>query len=182
MIGSLVVGSSVVYCALQYLAAQVLGDSHLHSCAAGFSCVLFGLKVIMQSTSPPSHRLFGIPIHMAYWSELVWISIISPNVSFVGHLAGWPRYLFRSFLCILIISNYLCWSKTDWLILELPAIESQNSWDNEYGRGEPNPDYHSRLSWKLWLSLSCSPSPAEVFRCYSAVHDCLNTCWYSFST
>lgn len=25
---------------------------------------------------------------MAYWSELVWISLISPNVSFVGHLAG----------------------------------------------------------------------------------------------
>lgn len=25
---------------------------------------------------------------MAYWSELIWISIISPNASFVGHLAG----------------------------------------------------------------------------------------------
>ncbi|KAL5255796.1 hypothetical protein ACHWQZ_G011128 [Mnemiopsis leidyi] len=88
VIGSLVVGSSAVYCALQYVAAQLLGPSHLHTCAAGFSCVLFGLKVIMQSTSPPSHSLFGFPIHMAYWSELIWISIISPNASFVGHLAG----------------------------------------------------------------------------------------------
>ncbi|XP_063694870.1 rhomboid-related protein 4-like [Bolinopsis microptera] len=88
VIGSLLVGSSSVYCAIQFLAAQLLGPAHIHSCAAGFSCVLFGLKVIMQSTSPPSHRLFGIPIHMAYWSELVWISLISPNVSFVGHLAG----------------------------------------------------------------------------------------------
>ena len=45
VIGALVVGSSAVYCALQYLAAQALGTGHLHSCAAGFSCVLFGLKV-----------------------------------------------------------------------------------------------------------------------------------------
>ena len=39
------VGSSAVYCALQFLAAQLMGPAHLHSCAAGFSCVLFGLKV-----------------------------------------------------------------------------------------------------------------------------------------
>lgn len=97
VIGSLVVGSSAVYCALQYVAAQLLGPSHLHTCAAGFSCVLFGLKVIMQSTSPPSHSLFGFPIHMAYWSELIWISIISPNASFVGHLAGF--YLIYVFQC-----------------------------------------------------------------------------------
>jgi len=79
---------SAVYVALQYIAAILMGPQQLHSCAAGFSCVLFALKVILQQDEPPSHSLMGVPIHMMYWSELFWISLISPNVSFVGHLAG----------------------------------------------------------------------------------------------
>lgn len=53
--------------------------------------VIFGLKVLTThyDRSDVSY-LMGLPISPKYavWAELVLIQMISPNASFVGHLAG----------------------------------------------------------------------------------------------
>eukprot|EP01134_Creolimax_fragrantissima_P000651 CFRG0651T1 len=63
-------------------------------CCVGFSGVLFGMKVILQQTDTNSDRvstffgLFSIPSRHAHWFELLLVSIIMPQSSFLGHLCG----------------------------------------------------------------------------------------------
>lgn len=61
-----------------------------YSCAVGFSAVLFSLKYVLNHNSPTMTQIHGmaVPLKYACWLELVLASLISPNVSFVGHLAG----------------------------------------------------------------------------------------------
>ena len=64
--------------------------SGFHSCAVGFSAVIFSLKYVWNSQSPGTTNIGGIRINNKYaaWLELVLISVITPSASFVGHLAG----------------------------------------------------------------------------------------------
>lgn len=61
-----------------------------HSCAVGFSAVLFSLKYVLNSSAPGSTPVFGfeVPTRLACWAELVLISFVTPNASFLGHLCG----------------------------------------------------------------------------------------------
>ena len=91
----LVVFSLVVSHALYLVIASALvvlfdySESY-HSCAVGFSAVLFSLKYVLNSASPQMTQIhgFAVPLKHACWAELVIASLVSPNVSFVGHLAG----------------------------------------------------------------------------------------------
>lgn len=85
------VGSSFTYMGINYLLATVLDDwTYLRSCAVGFSAVIFALKVLCTQDSQGVSSFMGLPVPSKYvfWFELVYISLISPNASFVGHLAG----------------------------------------------------------------------------------------------
>jgi len=72
--------------------------SGMYTCAVGFSAVLFSLKYILnQMTSSdtsngsiPTSRVYGMEVSLKYacWVELVVISLITPNASFIGHLSG----------------------------------------------------------------------------------------------
>ena len=64
-------------------------DSY-YSCAVGFSAVLFSLKYVLNAKSPTLTTINGmtLPLRHACWLELVLASLVSANVSFVGHLAG----------------------------------------------------------------------------------------------
>lgn len=60
--------------------------------AVGYSCVVFGWMTIV-SVKQPSMRLdifglFNLPIALAPFESLVITSIMVPQASFVGHLAG----------------------------------------------------------------------------------------------
>lgn len=61
-----------------------------NSCAVGFSGVLFGLKIILNSRSAGWSTVAGfrLPTKYAAWAELVAIQLISPEASFLGHLCG----------------------------------------------------------------------------------------------
>lgn len=83
--------------------------SGLHSCAVGFSAVLFSLKYVWNyysstntsSNSNSSTMLLGMNIPMKYlaWVELILISILIPNTSFLGHLAGiLAGYIYMKYL------------------------------------------------------------------------------------
>ncbi|CAN0522665.1 unnamed protein product, partial [Ectocarpus sp. 8 AP-2014] len=78
--------------------------SPMHACAVGFSGVLFALKYVLSRRSPGSQcrvvacfplqkmyaQVMGFSVHTRYatWLELVLISFIVPNASFLGHLCG----------------------------------------------------------------------------------------------
>ncbi|XP_063967749.1 rhomboid-related protein 4-like [Lytechinus pictus] len=73
--------------------AELLEDSsHIVSCAAGFSGVLFALKVLTTYYTPVQNQrimgLFSVPSRWACWVELILIQLIVPRASFTGHLAG----------------------------------------------------------------------------------------------
>ncbi|KAL3512962.1 hypothetical protein ACH5RR_025679 [Cinchona calisaya] len=58
--------------------------------AAGFSGVLFGMKVILNSQSDSDAYVHGVPVpaRFAAWAELILIQMLVPGVSFIGHLGG----------------------------------------------------------------------------------------------
>lgn len=83
-----------IYVAVAVL-AQFFGITSglMDRCVVGFSGVLFGLKVVLNSDrryGDRADRIFGfnIPGGSAPWSELLFIQMVSPNVSFLGHLSG----------------------------------------------------------------------------------------------
>ncbi|TKR72608.1 hypothetical protein L596_020027 [Steinernema carpocapsae] len=71
---------------------QLDGFHMMGQCAVGFSGVLFALKVVVNTMYPEENGLLlgfiPIPGKYACWAELVLIQMITPNASFVGHLAG----------------------------------------------------------------------------------------------
>lgn len=100
--GSLAFGALVVYAllashsllvALAYLSYTFdifPALSGYNSCAVGFSAVIFCLKFVLYMRSSGVVSIYGFAINVRYaaWAELVLISILNPNASFVGHLAG----------------------------------------------------------------------------------------------
>jgi membrane associated rhomboid family serine protease len=77
-----------------YVGLAVAGSSFMPGLyrqqAVGFSGVIFALKVVCQTSSAGSEVVGGVqvPAKLAAWAELVLIQLISPNASFMGHLAG----------------------------------------------------------------------------------------------
>lgn len=63
---------------------------YYHEYSVGFSGVLFALKVVLGSQSESYTYLHGlrVPSSHAAWLELILIQMVSPDVSFLGHLGG----------------------------------------------------------------------------------------------
>lgn len=78
---------------LCYICGTLLDEGFYYQCAVGFSGVVFALKVVnnhyLRGRNP---RIMGItldiPSGYIVWLELILIQLITPNASFVGHLAG----------------------------------------------------------------------------------------------
>nr|XP_043607582.1 rhomboid-like protein 14, mitochondrial [Erigeron canadensis] len=64
--------------------------AYYHEYAAGFSGVLFAMKVVLnsQSDSYTNVQGFMVPAKHAAWAELILIQMLVPDVSFLGHLGG----------------------------------------------------------------------------------------------
>ena len=83
------VSCSCVLVALELLASRALDETkYLHTCAVGFSAVIFALKVLTTHDLPAgTNYIFGtipVPSKYIYWVELVIISFVTPNASFAG--------------------------------------------------------------------------------------------------
>lgn len=83
----------VVLVGSNYLLGTFIDGSFYYQCAVGFSGVIFALKVLNNYYFPgQSRRVLGINIDLpsgqVVWVELVLIQLLTPNASFVGHLAG----------------------------------------------------------------------------------------------
>lgn len=77
--------------ALNYAAGEYLDSHYRYHCAVGFSGVIFALKVLNNYYWPQMvNYVYGIPFPASYvvWLELIIIQLLTPNASFMGHLAG----------------------------------------------------------------------------------------------
>lgn len=88
-----IVVTNSVLVALDIALANITEDySYIYTCAAGFSGVIFSLKVLTTYNLPSGVSMvmgmFPVPRRWACWVELIVIQILFPNVSFTGHLAG----------------------------------------------------------------------------------------------
>lgn len=70
--------------------APSFASQYYSTCAVGFSAVLFAMKVVLNSNSPGWSSVAGISLPTKYvtWAELLYIQLLTPNASFLGHLAG----------------------------------------------------------------------------------------------
>ena len=85
------IGSNVIYITICYLLHLFqLSDLYFRA-VVGFSGVLFGIKLIYDETFAPEYQvIFGMRLMTKYviYLELLLVSILHPNVSFLGHLCG----------------------------------------------------------------------------------------------
>lgn len=85
--------TQVVMLAVNKVFAELLSDDqYLFTCAAGFSAVIFSLKVLTTYNSDSNVSVMGMPMTVpakyACWVELILIHFLVPNSSFTGHLSG----------------------------------------------------------------------------------------------
>jgi len=85
--------TNAVLVGLDVALANITGDySYIYTCAAGFSGVIFALKVLTTYNLPSGVSMvmgmFPVPMRWACWAELILIQLLVPNASFTGHLAG----------------------------------------------------------------------------------------------
>lgn len=91
MVAFLLVTSHVLYVFVAFLLAGTeFGAALFTTCAAGFSGVIFGLKMVLNARSSADSYLYGIPVPTKYaaWLELLLIQLLVPQASFLGHLCG----------------------------------------------------------------------------------------------
>ncbi|EEC08382.1 hypothetical protein IscW_ISCW006085 [Ixodes scapularis] len=85
--------TGVTLVGLSYLCGMFVNPSFNYQCAVGFSAVIFALKVLNNHYWPGiSPTIMGMSVSMPsgliVWAELVLIQLVTPNASFLGHLAG----------------------------------------------------------------------------------------------
>lgn len=85
--------TNTVLVALDIALANITEDySYIYTCAAGFSGVIFALKVLTTYNLPSGVSMvmgmFPVPMRWACWVELIVIQLLVPRASFTGHLAG----------------------------------------------------------------------------------------------
>jgi rhomboid domain-containing protein 1 len=96
ILATFTLSTGLTYVGLQFLLANLYEDrDHMYSCAVGFSGVIFALKVLSTHLSLEYERnriyyfgVFQFKEKYLVWVELVLISVVLPNTSFVGHVSG----------------------------------------------------------------------------------------------
>ncbi|XP_022152348.1 rhomboid-like protein 14, mitochondrial [Momordica charantia] len=92
MVGSLLVLSQGITLLLvkSLLIFFNYGRPYYREYSVGFSGVLFAMKVVLSSQSESYTYFHGlrVPSSHAAWVELILIQMVSPGVSFLGHLGG----------------------------------------------------------------------------------------------
>lgn len=87
----------------------------------GYSCVVFGLMTISSMLSSQTKfsmfGMFEMPMWAAPFGSLIFTSLIIPNASFIGHLAGIIAGFFISFHFFVWYSNYLFLCSMFWLLV-----------------------------------------------------------------
>lgn len=89
----LMFSSSALYILMAVIADVMnIDTSIMNNCCVGFSGVIFGLKVLVNSDdiyARHTEDIFGFSMpKRTVWAELILASLAGPQVSFLGHLCG----------------------------------------------------------------------------------------------
>ncbi|KAJ3180586.1 hypothetical protein HDU85_003990 [Gaertneriomyces sp. JEL0708] len=94
LVAFLLVVSQALEIYIPWVLAHFTGytSPYVYGCSIGFSSVLFGLKVILNTRSPPTTYVPGwgeVPTRYVVWLELILAQWANPmTTSFLGHFAG----------------------------------------------------------------------------------------------
>lgn len=90
LVAFLLMTSHTMYVGISYLLYRLQDGNWMYKSAAGFSGVLFGLKVILHSRSHGHQNVFGFRVssRWASWVELAIVQMIFPRSSLLGHACG----------------------------------------------------------------------------------------------
>jgi len=84
--------TSAIYILIAYAASAVFRyDAWMYQHAVGFSGIIFYLSVLeslMHSGSRSIFGFFSVPSYAYPWVLLIFLQLVMPNLSFLGHLAG----------------------------------------------------------------------------------------------
>lgn len=132
--------------------------------SAGFSGVLFAMKVVLNSQSESLTNVYGlaIPARHAAWAELILIQMFVPGVSFLGHLGG-------ILAGILYLKLKRAYSGPDPLTLTIRTLTNAISWPLRFvrnlfqfrrgrisGRGSVGGRQTGRTMSGLWRCQACT--------------------------
>ncbi|KZV56952.1 hypothetical protein F511_14960 [Dorcoceras hygrometricum] len=134
--------------------------------SAGFSGVLFAMKVVLYSEGYDNYTYVHglmVPARYAAWAELILIQMFVPGVSFLGHLGG----VLAGLLYLYIKSLYSGSNPLSWLISNFTGILS---WPVRYMRGFSRSS-RSRISGRGTLGRSGAGNAAGVWRCQACTFD-----------
>ena len=106
--------SGFLYIAISWSVYALFGyEKLMYEHAVGFSGIIFHLSVLEARLLPGSRSIFGIinvPSYLYPWVLLIFLQMLVPHLSFLGHLCGILTGTFQScgwLDCILIGDSYL---------------------------------------------------------------------------
>eukprot|EP00850_Spirogloea_muscicola_P010559 SM000062S19945 [mRNA] locus=s62:652738:654623:+ [translate_table: standard] len=114
-----------------WLIMYLLSDHYRRVVAVGYSCVVFGWMTVLAVKQPSSRLdlfgLFSLPINLAPFESLVLTSIVVPQASFMGHLAGILVGYAVAWEILPALSDYWTVSLLLWLTLGFTVSLKQTS-------------------------------------------------------
>lgn len=135
--------------------------------SAGFSGVLFAMKVVLNAYSEDMTYVHGIlvPSRYAAWAELILIQMFVPGVSFLGHLSG----ILAGILYVRMKGSH---SGSDPLTLLLKGISGFVSWPFRFLQGLFARYGRRRISGRGTVGRSPTGwSESTTWRCQACTYD-----------
>ncbi|PKA54626.1 Uncharacterized protein AXF42_Ash000461 [Apostasia shenzhenica] len=135
--------------------------AYYYQYSAGFSGVLFGLKVVLNAQSDDYTYMQGllIPARYAAWAELILIQMFVPSASFIGHLGG----ILAGLIFLKLRGSY---SGPDPIAALLRKVVSVMSWPVKlvrgliarpaWGRGRVGSSRNGRRANEVWRCPVCT--------------------------
>ncbi|KAK4755518.1 hypothetical protein SAY87_009275 [Trapa incisa] len=141
--------------------------AYYYEYSAGFSGVLFAMKVVLNAYSDDMTYVHGllVPARYAAWAELILIQMFVPGVSFLGHLSG----ILAGILYVRMKDSY---SGSDPLTLIMKGISSVVSWPFRFLQGLFGRYGRHRIYGRGTVGRSESGwSESTMWRCHACTYD-----------
>ncbi|XP_010551120.1 PREDICTED: rhomboid-like protein 14, mitochondrial [Tarenaya hassleriana] len=147
--------------------------AYYHEYAAGFSSVLFAMKVVLNAQSEEYSSVYGIivPTRYAAWAELILVQMFVPSASFLGHLGG----ILAGILYLRLKGSY---SGTDPLTMVVRGVTQVVSWPLRFVNNMLRSRRRQRISGRGRVGRGQTGiAGSGMWRCQACTYD--NSGWIS---
>ncbi|XP_021889495.1 rhomboid-like protein 14, mitochondrial isoform X1 [Carica papaya] len=139
---------------------------YFYEYSAGFSGVLFAMKVVLHSQSEDYTNVHGlvVPARYAAWAELILIQMFVPGVSFLGHLGG----VLAGILYLKLKGGY---SGSDPLTVAIRGLTGVLSWPIRFLRNRFESGWQRTSGRRTFGRGLSSSASVGVWRCPACTYD-----------